>query len=176
MATNRKSRHNDKHELTFRCCTNECLLNENPLILGSPHARQVLTSKTRIISLSLRLLFAVIMIQSCAVYYSHLIRWPRAMKVAEFLHLFRFVQKASVTGVSYRGPNLAVDGNDIDKDLDLQLMNDSPNLAISLHLQFLSTAALPSTRVCYLEQKFLRCQDCLLHIPFPTSPFVRKSD
>lgn len=66
-------------------------------------------------------------------YYSHLIRWPRAMRLAEFLHPFRFVQKASATDVSYLWPNLAMDDNDI---------------------------ALPSTRVCCLEQIFLRCQDC----------------
>lgn len=44
------------------------------------------------------------------------------MKLAEFLHPFRFIQKASAIDLSCLGPNLAVDDNDIDEDLALQLM------------------------------------------------------
>ncbi|KAL6816605.1 hypothetical protein J3E69DRAFT_99299 [Trichoderma sp. SZMC 28015] len=56
------------------------------------------------------------------VYYSHLIKWPRAMKLAEFLHPFRFVKKASATDVSYLGQDLIVNDDDIDEDRVLELM------------------------------------------------------
>jgi hypothetical protein len=91
----------------------------------------------------------------CLVYFPHWIKWVEFMRLAEFVHPFRFIKKASETDFSNMGRDMVVPDDDIDGTRVEMLMKSvisrcsfiKPSYRISLY-----PCMLPGTKISPLQR------------------------